>query len=49
MSDQIRKQVTDRILKALAEGLVPWGRPNAVPCVFQHDGHADLCRLLARP
>jgi len=27
MSDQIRQQITDRILKALAEGLVPWGRP----------------------
>jgi antirestriction protein ArdC len=27
MSDQIRQQVTNRILKALAEGLVPWGRP----------------------
>jgi antirestriction protein ArdC len=27
MSNQIRQQVTDRILKALAEGLVPWGRP----------------------
>jgi antirestriction protein ArdC len=27
MSDQIRQQVTVRILKALAEGLVPWGRP----------------------
>jgi antirestriction protein ArdC len=27
MSAEIRQQVTDRILKALAEGLVPWGRP----------------------
>ena len=27
MSGQIRQQATDRILKALAEGMVPWGRP----------------------
>jgi antirestriction protein ArdC len=27
MSDQIRQQVTNRIHKALAEGLVPWARP----------------------
>ena len=27
MSHEIRQQVTDRIHKVLAEGLVPWGRP----------------------
>jgi antirestriction protein ArdC len=27
MSDQIRQQVTDRILNALEHGQVPWGRP----------------------
>jgi antirestriction protein ArdC len=27
MSHEIHRQITNRILKALAEGLVPWGRP----------------------
>jgi hypothetical protein len=27
MSHEIRQQVTNRILKPLAAGLVPWGRP----------------------
>src|SRR5262245_4272930 len=35
MSHEIHRQVTNRILQALAEGLVPWGRPWLTP---PHDG-----------